>query len=83
MADKIKAFFRQKKAEAKFKTAGGGQKLGDSSRTPQSATQQGKSHINRNSFTFILNLPSHDVQAEGWLNASILVNLPNRQVLQP
>ena len=53
MADKIKAFFRQKKAEAKFKTAGGGQKLGDSSRTPQSATQQGKSHVNRNSFTFI------------------------------
>ena len=49
MADKIKAFFRQKKAEAKFKTAGGGQKLGDSSRTPQSATQQGKSHVNRNS----------------------------------
>lgn len=42
MADKIKAFFRQKKAEAKFKTAGGGQKLGDSSRTPQSATQQGR-----------------------------------------
>ena len=43
MADKIKAFFRQKKAEAKFKTAGGGQKLGDSSKSSQPATQQGKS----------------------------------------
>jgi len=42
MADKIKAFFRQKKAEAKFKTAGGGQKLGDSSKTSQPATQQGR-----------------------------------------
>jgi len=42
MADKIKAFFRQKKAESKFKTAGGGQKLGDSSKTSQPSTQQGR-----------------------------------------
>lgn len=34
MADKIKAFFRQKKAEAKFKVAGGGQKLGDAKAPP-------------------------------------------------
>lgn len=42
MADKIKAFFRQKKAEAKFKTVGGGQKLGDSSKTSQPTTQQSR-----------------------------------------
>jgi len=42
MADKIKAFFRQKKAEAKFKTAGGGQRLGDTSKPSQPAPQQGR-----------------------------------------
>ena len=50
MADKIKAFFRQKKAEAKFKTAGGGQKLGDSSKTSQSTTQQSKSSVKEISY---------------------------------
>jgi len=39
MADKIKAFFRQKKAEAKFKVAGGGQKLGDASTSAQRHAQ--------------------------------------------
>jgi len=44
MADKIKAFFRQKKAEAKFKVAGGGHKLGDSSNAaPRQSQAQGPS----------------------------------------
>lgn len=41
MADKIKAFFKQKKAEAKFKVAGGGHKLGAASSAPR--PQQGTS----------------------------------------
>jgi len=44
MADKIKAFFRQKKVEAKFKTAGGGQKLGD---TKASSSKQGQASGSR------------------------------------
>jgi len=36
MADKIKAFFKKKKVEAKFKMAGSGQKLGNQSSQPRS-----------------------------------------------
>ena len=55
MADKIKAFFNKKKADAKFKMAGSGQKLGDPSSSGSRATgsvsrpQQERQHPSQSS----------------------------------
>ena len=45
MADKIRAFFKQKKAEAKFKSLSGGKKLGDA--PPPQPKASGRQQVSR------------------------------------